>query len=220
MQGGERMWEGEREEKKKKMYGGKIILEVNSYCTQEETQDFGGYFFIGKKHFWSLKSLFSKLQVTLQWGVSTLISFNFLTSSFFSFLSLSCGSKVLSSVTRRRAVRFHSARVHSVHSAVMCLFSFLLSEFWMRAYTFHMQSSRDRPRPDGRLRNKPWWSLLVPLSPLLIPLGQTRERVVNELGSMFRGLVLVGEFLRPVHCGTVRCGRERSEVRRCSWWGG
>ncbi len=123
-------------------------------------------------------------------------------------------------MTRRCAVRFHSARVHSVHSAVMCLFAFLLSEFWMRAYAFHTQSSRARLHPDGRLRDKPWWSLLVPLYPLLIPLGQTRERVVNELGSRFHGLVLVGEFLCPVHCGTVRCGRERSEVRRCVWWWG
>ncbi len=83
--GGERMWERERKKFTEKNLQKErlIILEVNSYCTQEGTQDFGGYFFIGKKHFRSLKSLFSKLQVALQWGVSTLISFNFLTSTFF-----------------------------------------------------------------------------------------------------------------------------------------
>lgn len=58
--------EGEKDVRRKKKKCTEerlIILEVNSYCTQEGTQDFGGYFLIGKFFFWSLKLLFSKQQV-------------------------------------------------------------------------------------------------------------------------------------------------------------
>ncbi len=47
------MREGEKDVRRKKNVQKErlIILEVNSYCTQEGTQDLGGYFFIGKNIF-------------------------------------------------------------------------------------------------------------------------------------------------------------------------